>query len=141
MDKWLHKIKALNRGSNCVSSRKIWILADNISPDSQSVELQKHIEKCSICHKEYQRMNDLNQQITSRIPVEKIDLDLEVSLTNEIGQLLKSMNYSENKKVEYVKKTDWFLTHFFNHFFSKRMYIAYGVGFGVYLLLRQYLVN
>ncbi len=134
MDKWLHKIKILNRGSSCVNSRKVWFLADSNYQDSSTRELEKHIEKCSLCHKEHQKMKDLNSHIASKIPVEKLDNELNEGLQREIGQLVKNLNLKQNKL--YLKKTDWFLTQFFDHALSRKMILAYLFGFSIYLYLK-----
>lgn len=127
----------------CVHTKQVYSLRDLNPKDELYKKINKHIETCKVCNKEFQLFQVKVAATQVFIPKATIDRDLRESFEREVGELFKVMNLNERERLKKSVKNslvfaDQMGLAFLQNLFSKSMLKAYLVAGTLFIILKVF---
>ncbi|MDD4972828.1 MAG: hypothetical protein PHY93_00675 [Bacteriovorax sp.] len=138
----LNNVKSFS--TNCIHTKHIYSLLDLPKNDESYKRMNKHLENCTVCSKEFQKFQLKTAAAQVFIPKVLMDRDLRQSFEREVVELFKVMNLNDREILKRnVKKGFLFMDRmgieFIQNLLSKTMFKAYFAAIVIFICLRLFL--
>lgn len=129
---------------HCIHTKHVYSLLDTPKNEDAYRKLNKHLETCSACNKEFQKFQLKTAAAQIYIPKALMDRDLRESFEREVGELFKAMNLNNRQILKSnMKKGFRFIDSmgidFLKNLVSKTMIKSYLFAMAIFIGLKLFL--